>query len=229
MSDTFAQSTSETTGTGTASAVKEEAGYVASEAKVAGKQVAATAKDEARRVTTDAKDQAKNLFHQTTNELSSQAGVQQKRAAEGLKTVSGELRSMADNSQQSGVATSVVQQVAGQVDNVADWLGDRDPAAILDEVKTFARQKPGVFIAIALGAGLLAGRVIRSLATPDDDSTPKGSKPANTFADGDAWAGQSAYDSGVSTPTAAYSTAGVTGSSNEPLYQETVQHRGVEL
>lgn len=239
MSDTFAQTTSETSG-GTASAVKEEAGFVASDAKEATKNVATTAKVEAQRVTSDAKDQAKNLLHQTTSELSSQAGVQQQRAAEGLKSVSGELRSMADNSQQGGVATSVVKQVAGQVDNVADWLGDRDPAALLNEVKSFARQKPLAFIAIALGAGVLAGRVIKSLTDSSDETAPS-TKVSST---GDAWAGQSAYESASPTDAAfagsaatgvvGTSTVGAPGSTtsataDEPIFEETAQHRGVEL
>jgi hypothetical protein len=40
---------------------------------------------------------------------------------------------------------------------------------VLDEVRSFARQRPGAFLAIALGAGILAGRLARGLAADPDE------------------------------------------------------------
>ncbi len=39
-----------------------------------------------------------------------------------------------------------------------------DPASLLDEAKSFARQRPGAFLLLAAGAGVLAGRLTRGLS-----------------------------------------------------------------
>ena len=48
---------------------------------------------------------------------------------------------------------------------LADSLENRRPEELLDDVKRFARQRPGVFVLGALGAGFLAGRVLRNVDT----------------------------------------------------------------
>ena len=53
----------------------------------------------------------------------------------------------------------------------AGWLADRDPGSLLDEVRSFARRKPGTYLAIAMGAGVLAGRLTRGLTAPTDEAT----------------------------------------------------------
>ncbi len=157
-----------------ASTAKEQAGGVAGEAKDAGARVASTAKGEAGRVASEAKGQAKKVYAQTKTELTEQAEAQQHRAATGLRSVSDELRSMADGSEQQGLVADLVQQAAERAGSTADWLDNRDPGTLLEDVKDFARRKPGLFIAIAAGAGLVAGRLVKALAdsnSEEDDST----------------------------------------------------------
>ncbi|HWR84732.1 MAG TPA: hypothetical protein VN200_01930 [Rhodoglobus sp.] len=163
----------DTTGSGGTSA-REQAAGVASEAKDAGQRVAGTAKDEARNVAGEAKTQARKLVDQAGGELRDQAATQQTRAAQGLRSVGDELRSMAGSSEQGGLATEVVGQVADRVSSTAEWLDARDPGSLLAEVKDFARRKPGLFIAIAAGAGLVAGRLVKNLAAgaPEGGTTP---------------------------------------------------------
>ena len=79
---------------------------------------------------------------------------------------------MARNSEQDGVATDLARQAADKARQAAGWLADRDPGSLLDEVRSFARKKPGTYLAIALGAGVLAGRLTRGLTAPADDDTP---------------------------------------------------------
>lgn len=126
--------------------------------------VVETAKSEAGAVAHEAKTQAKDLYRQTTSELKEQAAVQQRRVAEGLRAVGGELGTMAANSEDGGVGADIVRQVSQKVEGVAGWIGDRDPGALLSEVKSYARSKPGTFIGIAALAGLVAGRVTRALS-----------------------------------------------------------------
>ncbi len=61
------------------------------------------------------------------------------------------------------MATDLAQQAAEKAHQFAGWLEQRDPGSVLDEVRSFARQRPGAFLAIALGAGVVTGRLVRGL------------------------------------------------------------------
>ena len=115
--------------------------------------MAETAKAEAANVASEAKTNAKDLLHQAKSDLTSQAGTQQQKAAEGIRTISSQLRTMADAPDQQGVASDLIRQAADRSESVASWLDNRDPGSLLDEVKSFARQRPGTFLLLAAGAG----------------------------------------------------------------------------
>jgi ElaB/YqjD/DUF883 family membrane-anchored ribosome-binding protein len=170
------------TDAGTTEKVKDEAANLASGTKDAAQKVGGTAKDEATKVAGEAKAQAADLIKQTSSELKDQAGVQQKRVATGLHSLSDELTSMADKSEGSGVASDLVHQVAGRAGSVATWLEDRDPGTLLDDVKDFARRRPGAFIGIAAVAGVLAGRLTRSLTANAKDESDGSSHETATSA-----------------------------------------------
>src|SRR4051794_2745963 len=157
----------------TASTAKDEAKDVAREGAGAAKHVAGTAAAEVQNVAQEAGAQVKNLAGQLGSNLKDQAGAQQQKVAEGLRSISDELRSMAQGSQQAGPASSLVQQAAHHTEHVATWLEARDPGSLLTEVKAFARRRPGAFLAIAAGAGLLAGRLTRSIAGVQSAGQPK--------------------------------------------------------
>ncbi|MCQ4120379.1 hypothetical protein [Rhodococcus tibetensis] len=149
---------------------KQQASEVASDAAGAGKHVAGVAGEQAQNVAGEATQQAKDLLRQTRSELTDQAATQQKRVASGLRALGDEFGSMARNSEQSGMATDLTMQVAEKTHAIASWLDDREPGHVLDEVTRFARRKPGTFLALAAGAGLVAGRLGRSLMSANDDS-----------------------------------------------------------
>ncbi|MBT2531040.1 hypothetical protein J7E83_02655 [Arthrobacter sp. ISL-48] len=152
-------------------AMKEEAGDVARRAADSAQTVAETAKTEAANVASEVKANAKDLLHQARNDLTQQAGTQQQKVADGLRSVSDELHAMARASDQPGVASDLVRQAAERSSSVASWLDGRDPGSLLDEVKTFARRRPGTFLLLAAGAGVLAGRLSRSLSAGAPGST----------------------------------------------------------
>jgi hypothetical protein len=137
----------------------------------AGQHVTDVAKDEIHRVGTETKQQAKDLYRQTQDQLADQAAAQQKRVASGIRSLGDEFGSMADSSQNQGVASDLVHQAASRAAGVADWLDQRDPGSLLQEVKGFARRRPGTFIAIAAVAGVLAGRLTRSVVADAKEST----------------------------------------------------------
>jgi hypothetical protein len=167
------------TGAGTASkseAAKDETSQVAHQAAGAAKDVAQTAKAEAANVAAEVKTNARDLLHQAKSDLTSQAGTQQQKVAEGIRTISSELRTMADASDQPGVASDLIRQAAERSQSVASWLDGRDPGSLLTEVKSFARQRPGTFLLLAAGAGILAGRLTKGLAAgaPETQGRPAG-------------------------------------------------------
>ena len=167
----------------TTDVAQQQAAQVAGGAADAGKHVASAAADQAQQVAGEAKNQAKDLLQQTRGEVTSQAAVQQQRVAGGLHALAGEFGSMAERSENPGVATDLTRQAAQHAHTVASWLEDREPGQILDEVTRFARRKPGTFLALAAGAGLLAGRLGRGLTAATSQDTPSTSgtpRPAST-------------------------------------------------
>ena len=169
---TAAGDTSPDTKTAKAGAAKDEAAGVAQDAAGSAAHVAQTAKSEAAGVASEAAANARDLFDQARSDLADQAGVQQQKVAEGLRSVAGELHSMADNSEERGVATDLVRQAAERSSSVASWLDNRNPGSLVEEVKGFARRRPVAFLAIAAGAGFLAGRMNKGLSAgvPQPDS-----------------------------------------------------------
>ena len=141
---------------------------LAADAGEATHQVVDTAKQETRSVASEAGRQAKMLAGQVRDELRDQAATQQTRAADGLHATGSAFTKMADGSDDSGYAPQLVRAAGERIDSAANWLGTRDPAAVVEDVKRFARRRPGVFIAIAVGAGIFVGRVTRALATSSD-------------------------------------------------------------
>jgi hypothetical protein len=165
---------------GTVDVAKDQAAALGQGAAEAGQHVAAVTKDQAQNVVAEAGSQAKDLLRQARSELSEQAGAQQQRLAQGLHALADELHSMSRHSEQPGVATDLARQGASRSHDVASWLETREPGNLLEELRTFARRRPGTFLLAAAGAGLLAGRLTRGVkdATNNDEPThPSASDP----------------------------------------------------
>jgi hypothetical protein len=143
---------------------KEHAGAVAQDAKESTKSVASTAASEAKDVAHEARTQLRQLFEQLTGEATDQASGQTQRAVQGLRSLGSELSGMAESQQgESGMAADLARQGASRLDAAASWLENRQPGEILDEVRSFARRRPGAFIAGAAILGLVGGRMTRGL------------------------------------------------------------------
>lgn len=206
--------------------VKDEAQQVAGRAadgaeQVAGvaadraSDVAETAKEQVKDTAAEAKQQARSLYEQGRQEITDQAGAQQQRLAGGMRSVSSELSSMAQSSQEPGLATTVAQQLAERLDSAGSWLEQREPAQVLDEVSRYARRHPVAFMAIAAGLGLLAGRVARSAKDAAGDSSSGGSGTATST--GPSGRGAQPYGTPPAQP---YSTTGTQpyGTTGTPPY-----------
>jgi hypothetical protein len=157
----------------TTEVIVEQAGAVKDEAVDGASRVVDTAKDKAADVVDEAKYQATDLLQQTQAELREQAAIQQQRVADGLQSLSDELNAMARSSS-GGLAADLVTRAAARTGSVASYLDARDPGSLLSELKSYAARRPGAFIAAAVVAGAVAGRLTRSLASSaPDDATPE--------------------------------------------------------
>jgi uncharacterized phage infection (PIP) family protein YhgE len=158
----------------TADVAKDEAKNVQQTAAQAGSQVASTATDQAKEVVQETQRQAKDLLDQGRTQVRQQAISQQQKAGESLSSLAQELRGLADGTSSGapGPARDLLQQGAGFVENFASKLQNREPAELLDEVRSFARRKPGLFLLGAAAAGVLAGRMTRGVTAAHSDSGP---------------------------------------------------------
>ncbi|MBU5424243.1 hypothetical protein KQI48_16355 [Cellulomonas hominis] len=157
---------------------RDEAQGLAHAAADSGQGLLHEAKDQAGEVVAEAKGQARDLLGEAREGLRGQASDQQARAASGLRALGDELGRMADASEQGGLAGDLVRQVAGRTGSVATWLEDREPGDVLSEVTDFARRRPGLFLALAAGAGVLAGRLTRGLKDAPSGGTSTTSSTA---------------------------------------------------
>ena len=171
--------TTSTTSTSTKDLAVDEAKNVKDTAAQAGGQVATTAADQAKEVAAETQRQAKDLLDQGRAQLKDQAIAQQQKAATGLTSLAQELRGLADGSSAGapGPARDLLQQASGMVETFADRLQNREPAQLLDEVRDFARRKPGLFLLGAAAAGVLAGRLTSGVRAAHSDSSGNGSGP----------------------------------------------------
>lgn len=190
-----------------AGTAKDQAANVASTAKDEAANVASTAKQEAASVASDAKYQALNVLDQARGQVSQQAGTQRDRIVGLLQDLSNQLEDMASGQgAPSGMAQDLVRQAADRARTLSSSLDGREPADLLEDVRMFARRKPGTFLFGALAAGVLAGRVT------------KGAKEANSSESGRDYAG--VYDNPRGTG-AGYPTAGVGYPTTDPVYPAT--------
>jgi hypothetical protein len=162
----------------TVETAKSEAANVKDTAAGAASGVADTAKSEVSNVATEAKYQTRNLVDQTRSELQGQVTNQQSQLAARLNSWASELGSMASKSDDSGPMTDLAQEASRRVGELSHWLDNHEPRDVLDEVKRFARRRPGTFLALAAAAGVVAGRLTRGAVAAntsvdsDTDATP---------------------------------------------------------
>ena len=203
-----------------ADVVKSQSRIVADDAAEGGKRVARVAADEAATVADEAKNQARSLWEQASSQLSNQAADQKSTLASWLRGLAEELKSMADASQRDlvaygspsagtpGFATGLADRGANYARSAASWLDDREPSAILDEVGSFARRRPGTFLVIAATAGVVAGRLTRGLTAGEDDHEGR------LEGGGDRYAGERRVIAADATARSPYTAGDVPGESS---------------
>lgn len=138
-----------------------QAAEIKDQAAQTAQQVAGHARVEAEQVVTEARDQVRGLIDTTLGEVRGRAAEGQTALAGTVRSLSQELQQLTQESSASGPVAQLAGDLAGRGDKLATWLGDKQPDDVLLEVRRFAARKPTTFLALAAGAGLLAGRLAR--------------------------------------------------------------------
>jgi hypothetical protein len=158
-----------TTTGGTAGAVREEAA-----------REAATVKDRALEetgaVVGEAKRQAGHVADEARQELRRQGDEQAHRLAGGLHDTGRQLHAMADAG--DGLVADLARQASDRVEHLATTLDQRGLDGVAQDVRGFARRRPGLFLAAAGAAGFAVARAIRYQRQSDGNGS--GAQPGLT-------------------------------------------------
>ena len=139
---------------GAVSVVKERAG-----------EVGVVAGEEATAVVEESKFEAQRLIQQSRETLRAEAATQTTRIASTLRDIGQQLRTMTQQPGTSGIAVDVGRQLADTAQRAATKLDDNGVETLMTDLKRFARRRPGAFLAGALGAGFVTGRLLKAADT----------------------------------------------------------------
>lgn len=148
----------------TASSAAEAGGQVAGTAAEGAKEVAVQAAQQAGEVKQQASEQARQLLGQAQSQVREQAESQTQRASSSLKDFGQQLRGLAEGQPKAGgIAENGVRQLAEKVEEFAERLDERGLDGTVEDLRRFARQKPGLFLLGATAAGFAIGRLGKGL------------------------------------------------------------------
>jgi ElaB/YqjD/DUF883 family membrane-anchored ribosome-binding protein len=156
----------------------EQAKQVASRTADRAGEVAGEVGAQAKVVARDAKEQARRLVDQGRQHLDEEARARSRQAAGGLRTIADQLGALSDGAdERAGALGDYARQGRAQLSRLADRLDD-GPAAVLDDVRRFARRQPVVFLAAAGAVGFVVGRLVRGARDAAQADGSAGSLPA---------------------------------------------------
>lgn len=210
-----------------AGVAKEQASAVKDTAVDKGQQVVEVAKEQAAAVTAEASNHAKDLLSQGRDELGSQLVTQQQRLGSLVHSFAEELGSMGSSADNPGPLSGLAKQGSRTVGELAHRLENSEPSDLLNDVRNFARRRPVVFLTGAALAGILVGRLSRSLASEAHDNKVAAETPALPASTGTYGAGSystGGYETGAYAAAGTYATDAPTYAADAPVggYDETV-------
>ena len=147
------------------------------------KHAASVAQDEAKQVASDVRDQARGLLTETRTQVEDQSRTQRDRLVETIRGFSDDLDGMAE--QRSGLASDAAREVAARARSFGQRLDGREPTELLDDLRAFARRRPGMFLAGSVIAGVVVGRFLRGSreAAQGTSNHQSGYQPSSNVSD----------------------------------------------
>jgi hypothetical protein len=107
---------------------------------------------------------------------------------------------MGAKSEESGPVSDLAQQASRRTGEVAHWLENKEPSDLLEDVRSFARRRPAMFLGICALAGVVAGRLGRSAVAANTslDSKEQSQAPRHGYDDSSYAGAPPSYDTTVS-------------------------------
>ncbi|WP_146075082.1 hypothetical protein [Streptomyces sp. Ru73] len=143
-----------------------------------GQEVASTVREGAADVLDETTTQGRNLYATAKEQVSGETGAQVQRMAVGLRRIADDLRHMSDEAKPDSPAASLVRQAADRGHALADRLDRGRPGELMDDVKDFARRRPGLFLAGAALAGFAVSRMGKGMSATGSSPSRGTTAPA---------------------------------------------------
>ena len=150
------------------------------------------------KVTQDVKTQLRESTQRTLGDVRSQADDQASRAAQGFRDLSTRAQALAEGrTEEAGNLGGIAENLGRQASDFAQRLETGGVQGLLDDASRFGRKRPMAFLALAVGAGFVAGRLVRTgaEATSHDQADPQMEAMAAPF--GEAPVVRSQYTTGA--------------------------------
>jgi ElaB/YqjD/DUF883 family membrane-anchored ribosome-binding protein len=129
-------------------------------------QRAGMAREEVAHVADSAKDEMRSFADEARTQVREQVDQQGAQLGDAVHQFGSQLTGMASNADDPQQPSArAVRQIGDRVTSAADRFEQRGVDGLLDDIKRFARQHPGQFIAGAAAAGFLVGRLLRNVDT----------------------------------------------------------------
>ncbi len=158
----------------TGRAVADQAEHLATRAGDRAGTVAAEVGDQAQAVMRDAQGHAREVMDRTRQDIEQQAEQRSGQAADGLRSLAGNVRALAEGRpDEAGPLVHYLHDAGDRLGGVADRF-EQGPQAVLGDVRSFARRRPIAFLGICGALGFVAGRLARAGAAGDGSSTSSG-------------------------------------------------------
>jgi ElaB/YqjD/DUF883 family membrane-anchored ribosome-binding protein len=134
----------------------------------AAKEVAGEVGTQATRVVQEAATQVRNLAGQARDRLQEQSRTQTEEAASGIQTFGEQLRALSEGRpDEAGRAGELAQQLADRVQSLGSRLEQRGYQGVIQDVESFARRRPVVFLGLAAAAGFAVSRLAQAATGPN--------------------------------------------------------------
>jgi ElaB/YqjD/DUF883 family membrane-anchored ribosome-binding protein len=127
---------------------------------------AEVARDEMSHVADSARHEIRSFADEAKTQVRGRIDEEGAHLNDAVRQFGGQLADMGRNADDpDGPAARAVAQLGERVTTLADQYQDRGVNGVLEDVKAYARRRPGQFIAIAAAAGFVVGRLIRNVDT----------------------------------------------------------------
>lgn len=132
--------------------------------------VAGEATEQAKVVAREAKDHVRDLVDRGRSDLGDEASARSQQAAGSVRTLADRVGALASGDpDSSGPLADLLREGQDRLQTFAGRLDD-GPAAVLDDVRSFARRQPVLFLASAGAIGFLVGRLARATRDQSQDA-----------------------------------------------------------